>query len=64
MGGKVSDSFCVPLCHSAHNDIHNYGRSIWEHWGVSPLKVIHDLHEEWKELTGSYPPAQFDGKVL
>jgi hypothetical protein len=54
-GGKVGDEKCVPLCHVCHRDVHQYGRGVWELWGVDPVEVIAFMQQQWWLKFGTRP---------
>lgn len=54
-GGKVGDEKCVPLCHVCHRDIHQYGRGVWDMWGVDPVEVIAFMQQQWWLKFGTQP---------
>ena len=55
MGGKVGDDKCLPLCSRCHRDVHDYGREVWELWGIKPLEVIAFMQDAWWNKFGTRP---------
>ena len=55
IGGKVGDDKCVPLCFACHRDIHQYGRGVWDMWGIHPVEVIAYMQESWWQKFGTRP---------
>lgn len=47
MGGKVGDENVIPLCHTHHQMLHQYGRLKWQDWQKDPEVVIAQTQSEW-----------------
>lgn len=55
IGYKVGDEKCIPLCFKCHRDIHQYGRGVWEMWGIKPVEAIAFMQESWWQKFGTRP---------
>ena len=52
MSMKVSDNWCVPLCHKCHMQLHAFGdeKTWWDLQGIDPLSWAKNNFRKFKEL--------------